>query len=123
VTEISRLKDVIGTKITVYKLTCCYELKVSTLKMEVASSSELCYLSTKVHGITQQNFYVNIYRCMNHRSYIIRWRTDQLLSSDYVNNSRCYATVKILADYKNGNDIFYVVRAEMLYAGQFEATS
>jgi hypothetical protein len=40
-----------------------------------------------------------------------------MLSGDSVNNS------KVLLDYINGNNVFFVVRAEMLQARQFEVTS
>jgi hypothetical protein len=33
-------------------------------------------------------------------------------------NTRFYATVEVLLDYNNGNGVFYVVRAEMLQAGE-----
>jgi hypothetical protein len=55
----------------------------------------------------------------------ILWRTDWLLSSDSVHNSRCYAigkytntrfyaTVEVLLESNNGNGAFYVARGEML---------
>jgi hypothetical protein len=34
-----------------------------------------------------------------------------------------HVAVEVLLDYNNGNGVFYVVRAEMLQAGQFKATS
>jgi hypothetical protein len=34
-----------------------------------------------------------------------------------------YATVEMLLDYDSKNGVFYVVRAEMLQAGEFEAAS
>jgi hypothetical protein len=44
-------------------------------------------------------------------------RTDPLLGKDQKKEnqySRCYATVEVLLDYRNGNGVLYVVRAEML---------
>jgi hypothetical protein len=37
--------------------------------------------------------------------------------------TRFYATVEVLLDYNNGNGVFYVVHAEMLHTGEFEAIS
>jgi hypothetical protein len=42
--------------------------------------------------------------------------TRQLLDKRVTVATNTLATVEVLLDYKNGNGVFYVVRAEVLYA-------
>jgi hypothetical protein len=56
---------------------------------------------------------------------MISWRIEWLLGKNLETDkySRFYAAVEVLLDYNNWSGVFCVVRAEMLQAGQFEATS